>query len=102
MSRLRKCCVEDCERFPLSKGPRVVILKSIVVPKLEQSMSPQDAFCEHVNLQFVVSAGVPKLTSSNFVAAVRPGHELAFSPDFPEDPDQVGLFDDSNMTQEQA
>ncbi len=82
-------CVADCKDRPLDDKPRKVSLTFNLWPKAD--VDGTGVVCQDVDVECEVTSTVPKRRTR--IYTMRPTHDdkLAFQPDSPENPDQLGI-----------
>ena len=93
-----KPLINDLLERPGEKKARSVIIAIHLTPS-----DSTDANCDHVDIQFDVSSRLPKQRTRRYVTSVsrKRGNDvsLGFHPDFVDDPDANGMFDNQEPDQ---
>lgn len=87
-----KRAIQDCEDRPGVKKPREITLKLGILPVA----AADDATCDEVAYQCVVSDSVPKRQTRIYSARVRSGGKAAFNDESLDDVNQMSLGLDSD------
>jgi hypothetical protein len=89
---LRKA-VQDCDARPLDKRPRRVEMKFSIVPHVALADGKMPSGCSQVDVEMEVSSSTPKQRTQSYRMNMKQSGGLEFHEEFPDDPDQMGMFD---------